>query len=184
VEQPNPSKYPPSLIGERDLADMIAMAAGTPGGCFVEVGVYRGGSAWRLMQIAKVQARELYLYDTFTGIPHKDSIDAHNIGDFADTTLEHVQALIPEAHTVAGLFPGSAIAMPPIAFAHLDCDQYQSVRESAEFLAPRMVPGGVIWFDDSPCLTGARIAVTELFAERVQISHDFGKHYVIFGGIE
>lgn len=178
----NPSN-PPSLIGERDLNDMIAMAAGTPAGCFVEVGVYRGGSAYRLAQVAREQVRELYLYDTFSGIPHKDAIDSHAIGDFADTSLEHVHALIPEAIITPGIFPGCALPMPPVAFAHLDCDQYRSVREASLFLVPRMVPGGVIWFDDSPCLTGARIAVSELFGERVRISHDFGKHYVQFGGI-
>lgn len=180
MEQPNPLKFPPSLIGEEDLADMIAMAAGTPGGCFVEVGVYRGGSAARLQDVAHLQQRELYLYDTFTGIPHKEAIDSHSIGDFADTDEEIVRALLPQAFIIKGLFPGSAIDMPRVAFAHLDCDQYQSVREAALYLMPLMVPGGVMWFDDSPCLAGARLAVAELFAERVQMSRDAGKHYVTF----
>jgi Macrocin-O-methyltransferase (TylF) len=180
VEQLDPSKYPPSLVGELDLYDMIAMAASTPPGCFVEVGVYRGGSAWRLLQVAKVQQRELYLYDTFTGIPYKDSIDAHSVGDFKDTSLEHVRQLCPEAIITPGLFPASAVDMPRIAFAHLDCDQYRSVREAALYLSPLMIEGGVMWFDDSPCLPGAKLATLELFAERLELSRDFGKHYVRF----
>ena len=143
--------------------------------------MYRGGSAVRLMNLATAQARELYCYDTFCGIPHKMSLDSHSIGDFADTDEELVRALLPHATVVKGLFPASAVDMPRIAFAHLDCDQYQSVRETALYLAPLMVDGGVMWFDDSPCLAGARLAVHELFAERVQISHAHGKHYVTFG---
>jgi asparagine synthase (glutamine-hydrolysing) len=161
---------------------MIDKATGTPaGGCFVEVGVYKGGSALHLQKIALAQQRELFLYDTFEGIPHRrEGLDSHGIGDFADTSFEDVQRLCPHATVVKGIFPASAVPMPLIAFAHLDCDQYQSVHEAALYLQPRMMAGGVMWFDDSPCLAGARLAVTELYAERLQISSDFGKHYVVF----
>ena len=59
--------------------------------------------------------------------------------------------------------------MPPIAFAHLDCDQYRSVKESVEYIKPLMMTGGVIWFDDYGCLPGATKAVDELFP-RVEIT--------------
>lgn len=168
---------PHSLVGEATIREMLAAARDTPAGCFVEVGVYKGGTGWFLNQLAIDQAREVYLYDTFTGIPYHDVVDSHSTGDFADTSVEEVRALIPRATTVQGLFPDSAVPMPPIAFVHLDCDQYRSVKESAEYLIPLMVPKGVIWFDDSPCLPGAHKAAKELFGDRLQLSAT-SKHFV------
>lgn len=156
---------------------MVQAARATPAGCFVEVGVYKGGTSWFLNQLALDQDRALYLYDTFTGIPYKGPDDSHSVGDFADTSFEEVCELIPEAFTVKGIFPASAIDMPPVAFAHLDCDQYQSVKESLDYLLPRMVPKGVIWFDDSPCLAGACRAAEEVFGPRLKLS-ETNKHYV------
>lgn len=156
---------------------MLDIAARTPPGCMVEIGVYQGGSAMHLLGLAREQKRNLYLYDTFTGIPCKSEWDSHAIGDFSDTSLEYVQARCPGAVITPGRFPSSAIAMEPIAFVHLDCDQYQSYRESLTYLLPKMLPGGVMWFDDSPCLAGALKAVTEVFGPKLKLS-GVGKHYV------
>ncbi len=83
--------------------------------------------------------------------------------------------LCPAAVVTAGVFPASAVDMGPLAFVHLDCDQYRSYHEAIEFLLPKMVPGGVMWFDDSPALDGARKAVTEFFGDRLKEA--VGKHY-------
>lgn len=168
------------MVGEHTIRELLNKARATPAGCFVEVGVYRGGSAWYLNQLALEQGRSLYLYDTFIGIPHDEPIDSHHVGDFADTCVDAVRSAIREAVIVEGVFPGSAVAMPPIAFVHLDCDQYRSVRESAQFLIPKMVPSGVIWFDDSPCLAGAHKAARELFGDALRLS-ETGKHFVEIG---
>lgn len=168
---------PHSVVGEATIREMLAAAKRTPTGCFVEVGVYKGGTGWWLNHLALEQGRSLYLYDTFTGIPHEDAVDSHHIGDFADTSYEAVCELIPGAFIVKGVFPGSAALMPPVAFVHLDCDQYRSVKESVEYLRPRMVPQGVIWFDDSPGLQGAQKAALEAFGDRLQLS-ETGKHFV------
>jgi hypothetical protein len=70
--------------------------------------------------------------------------------------------------------------MPAIAFAHVDCDQYQSVHETIEALSPLMVPGGVMWFDDAPCLPSAALAVQQAFpGDRCQLSGS-GKYFVRF----
>lgn len=164
-----------SLVAPETLAELVAKAQSCPPGCIVEVGVYQGGSA---VELAKL-GRQLYLYDTFTGIPHRSEHDSHQIGDFSDTSSSQVQALIPSAVIVTGIFPDVAVTMPPVAFAHIDCDQYKSVLESARYLAPLMVKGGVMWFDDSPCLAGAKRAVDELFAGRLRLSRS-QKHYVEF----
>jgi hypothetical protein len=142
------------------------------------VGVYKGGTAHLLHQLAMMQGRILYLYDTFSGIPWKSLVDMHEIGEFSDTSLAEVQSICPEAVITPGIFPASAIDMEPVAFAHLDCDQYRSYQESIEYLSPRMVPGGVLWFDDSTSLYGARLAVMEHFSDRLKVHK--GKHYVEF----
>ena len=117
-----------SLISDGTLREMVAMARDTPVGTFVEVGVYRGGSAAWLDELAHEQGRELYLFDTFHGIPYRTHPDdGHNVGDFADgATREQIALAFPDAIT---------------------------------YLAPRMVVGGVMWFDDYECLKSARAAI-------------------------
>lgn len=161
-----------SLIRLDVLDELADEARRAPVGDFVEVGVYQGGSAFVLGQVARKQKRRLFLFDTFSGMPHAEPGDAHAIGDFADTSLEKVQAAIPDAICIAGVFPET---LPddlwPIALAHIDCDQYASVRACCERLADRMAPGGVMVFDDYDVLTAARRAVDEIFSGRVTFSN-------------
>ena len=120
-------KTPPgSIVGPDALWQLCGLAEATPPGCFVEVGVYKGGSGYLLAEIAGRQGREIFLYDTFTGIPYQAEDDSHPVGDFGDTNVDQVRADVPTAHVVQGIFPASAVGMPPVAFVHLDCDQYQS----------------------------------------------------------
>lgn len=152
---------PPSLLQPDNIANLCEIAAACPPGCFVEFGVYQGGSAWHLAQLAQQQGRAIYLYDTFTGIPFKADIDAHVVGDFGDTSFERVKAAIPYATVIQGVFPQSIVPMPPVAFAHVDADQYQSIKDACAVLGPMMVAGGAIVFDDVWCLDGATKALQE-----------------------
>jgi hypothetical protein len=170
---------PHSVVGTDTINEIRYAATAAPSGCFVEVGVYRGGTAFHLWEIAKRQFRRLYLYDTFTGIPYKGPDDTHDAGDFSDCNAEDVQRKMPGAIVVQGVFPESArMDMDFIAFAHLDCDQYKSYRDAIGFLLPRMVRGGVMWFDDSPCLNGAHKAVSEFFPPERLYKSTSGKHLV------
>ena len=153
----------PSLIGDGVLDELVEMARGTPPGAFVEVGVYQGGSAQRLLAVG----RELWLFDTFTGIPFQGPDDRHAVGDFSDVDFEGVAAALAPAHLVRGVFPDTftpevAQAVGPVAFVHVDCDQYESVRACILRLAPRLVPGGVMWFDDLDLPGADRAAREEL----------------------
>ncbi len=68
----------PSLLGAEQLAALATLARATPPGDFAEVGVYRGGSAQVLYEIAQEQNRTLHLFDTFTGTPfHNTELDYH-----------------------------------------------------------------------------------------------------------
>ncbi len=164
------------LMSNEALDALLQAAARAPPGAFVEIGVYQGGSAERLSNLAHMQGRPIYLYDTFTGIPYQDAIDKHRIGDFCDGDEMLVRARCPHATVVAGCFPGSAVSMQPIAFAHLDCDQYRAHCESIDYLLPLMVKGGLMWFDDAPWLEGATQAVMERFSDRLQMAAN--RYYV------
>jgi O-methyltransferase len=156
--------HAPSLIDHTILARLAELAASTPTGAFVEVGVYKGGSAAVLLRVAKAQGRTLYLFDTFTGIPYADPDkgDTHKVGDFGDTSLDAVGRACPGAILCPGVFPQTLPPdIGPVAFAHIDCDQYASIRGAAEALSPRMVPGGVMVFDDYGHLAGATRAVQD-----------------------
>jgi O-methyltransferase len=163
---------PQSLVGPHVIEELVKVASTTPQGCIVEVGVFKGGTAWYLSQIAEKQHRQIFLFDTFTGIPYKGEFDPITPGTFNETSFEEVQQAIPYAKVVQGIFPQSVekqeINLPDVAFVHLDCDQYQSIIESAKFLSPLMVKGGIMWFDDYGCLEGATRAVEELFKGRIE----------------
>lgn len=171
-----------SLLTPDSLACLARLAEGTPAGAFVEVGVYQGGSAAVLAEVAIRQGRPLYLYDTFTGIPtwEPEFGDTHRPGDFNDTSLEAVRALVPEAIILPGLFPDTLVEMGPIAFAHIDADQYRSIRDSIAHLWPQIVPGGAMLFDDYKCLDGATRAITEAFGYDLPVTGT-GKAYVVKG---
>lgn len=155
---------PESEVGSETRLWLEGMAAKAPAGCFVEVGVYKGGTAWHLAKVARAQGRPLFLYDTFCGMPFSDEGDSHKVGDFGATSLEMVQKAIPDAICVPGVFPASLVDMPPVAFAHIDCDQFRSITDCVrELFFKRMVPGGIMVFDDYPFLPAAVRAVEGIF---------------------
>lgn len=175
-----PGNQPPSLIGE-DLAKVLMeFASTTPDGPIVEVGVYKGGSAWYLSKVAREQRRELHLFDTFTGIPCALPEDNHKVGDFGDTSVDAVMDAIPDAHFHVGVFPETLPDdLQGIAFVHADCDQYESAVAVIEYLVPRMVPGGIIVWDDYLCTWGVTKAVDEAFGNRVQLTRHRRGYVVI-----
>lgn len=121
-------------------------------GDIAEIGVYKGGTA-RLLARSCPQ-KTVYLFDTFSGMPDVDpEIDAHRAGEFADTSLESVQDFLKDAPNVSfrqGFFPDTAAGLEDhvFCFVNIDVDIYSSTKSCLEFFYPRMVPGGVISFDD------------------------------------
>ena len=155
----------PTLLSNEAIKKLLLLAEHTPSGAFVEIGVYKGGSGWHLSQLAEIQNRDIYLYDTFEGLPYHCSIDKHKAGEFNHASYDDIVNAIPYATIVKGIFPNSAVEMGLIAFVHFDCDQYQSIKEGVEYLLPRMVKNGIMLFDDYNWLAGATLAVDELFGK-------------------
>jgi O-methyltransferase len=69
---------------------------------------------------------------------------------------------------VQGRYEESLSQQPgfPIAFAHIDCDWYESVNTCLAFIDANLSPGGIVVLDDYNDWKGCRIAVDEFCATR------------------
>ncbi|MBX6311605.1 MAG: class I SAM-dependent methyltransferase [Isosphaeraceae bacterium] len=148
-------------------------------GDIVECGVFRGGTALLEALIIAEQGgpRALHLFDSFAGMPEMtEGIDRFKPGDFSSTSAEAVAALLgpyPFVQMHVGFIPETfrGLELGRVAWAHIDVDIYQAVRDCIEFLYPRLAPGGFLIFDDYgfPSCPGARRAVDEAFATRPEV---------------
>ncbi len=144
-------------------------------GDFAECGVYKGGTARILAELA--QSRTLHLFDTFSGMPETDPAkDIHKKGEFADTTLESVRQYLSDFANVtfyAGFIPEtlSPVQHRTFSFVHIDLDIYSAIRSACEFFYPRLESGGVFLFDDYgyPSCPGARTAVDEFLSDKPEV---------------
>jgi O-methyltransferase len=149
-------------------------------GEFWECGVFRGGTAMILTHIANTapnHRRGVRLFDTFEGMPaaHRER-DLHKLGDFSGTKLADVRARV-EAEGPSSFHPGvipttfEPLTSSAIAIAHIDVDLYQSVLDTCAFVYPRLVPGGIMLFDDYgfPSCPGARQAVDQYFRDKREV---------------
>lgn len=129
-------------------------------GDFIEMGVYRGGTAVLLAAaLREQQARaRLHLLDAWQGMPPPQAEDGQPLvgqGFFADASEQGVrellasQGLLDRCQTYAGWFEQTLAAVRgPFALAHVDCDYYQPVRHCLEHVLPRMTARGVVIVDD------------------------------------
>ncbi len=126
-------------------------------GSLAEVGVYQGGSAKLICETK--DDRELYLFDTFTGLPEVSEDDTHfgekhwYENEFSNTSEESIRKLLSKyknVHVIKGRFPesGKDIVDKKFCFVHLDVDLYKSTIESLRFFFPKMVKGGIILIHD------------------------------------
>ncbi len=144
------------------------------GGAVAEVGSYRGGSGRILGEICA--PCPVHLFDTFEGMPagvERDR-DGHVPGDFGDTSVESVARYLADLDNVH-LHPGfvpetlSAVRDLRFSFVHCDLDTYQGTKDALEFFYPRLLPGGVLLFDEYALRAyehAERAAVDEFFSER------------------
>jgi O-methyltransferase len=161
-------------------------------GEIVECGVWRGGSMQavaRTLVEAGVDDRDLYLFDTFEGMPPPSEADRRYDGRsaavllaeskptapvWAVASLEDVQAGMDEVgypadriHYVKGLVEDTVPREAPerIAILRLDTDWYESTRHELEHLYPRLASGGILIIDDYGWWQGSRQAVDEFLQE-------------------
>ena len=150
-------------------------------GDLVECGCAQGGSA-ALMALSLRQLgdrRTLWLFDTFEGLPAPTVDDPdHEIADlFTGSCLGPVdevqqffqdQGIADGVQFVKGLFQDTIArsSIEQIALLHIDGDWYESVKVCLDGLYDKVVPGGIIQFDDYGYWKGARRAIDEFMVKR------------------
>lgn len=156
-------------------------------GDFVECGVCNGGSAGVISFLAQSQKRNVWLFDSFEGLPEPTTED----GELAASYVNHkpegrlipvgqcvgselkVKELLFEKlkldpgriNIVRGWFqntiPQFKNKIGSIALLHLDGDWYESTKVCLENLYPKVVGGGYIVLDDYGCWEGCKKAADE-----------------------
>jgi O-methyltransferase len=166
------------------------VSASSIAGAIVECGVWKGGSmaavARTLLQLQDVK-RDLYLFDTFEGMPEPTTKDVDYSGKQASKVLledpgfrctgaplELVKEVLygtgyprERIHFVRGrveeTIPSSAPAV--ISLLRLDTDWHSSTKHELVHLFPCLSSAGVIIIDDYGHWKGSRQACDEYFAQ-------------------
>lgn len=147
-------------------------------GDFVELGCYKGDTSLLLAETLQRDARtekRLWIYDSFEGLPEKSLADESVLGEsFRSGELLISKREVKKRFLRAGL-PVPIIKkawfsdltnedLPEeIAFAFLDGDFYESIRDSLRLVAPKMNKQGILVVHDynNPALPGVARAVGE-----------------------
>jgi hypothetical protein len=128
-------------------------------GDFVELGVFKGHTAIVIAELVGFAAwgRSWYLYDTFEGIPVDQLNDGwaeRNLAAYKGTySFEEVQNRFigfPNIKVIKGRVPEILSQCCPerISFIHMDLNSAAAEISALDFLYSRLVPGGIIVFDD------------------------------------
>ena len=166
-------------------------------GDVVECGVWRGGSmmaaALTLLELGDT-TRDLYLFDTYEGMPQPTEADVGYDGrkaqDVLDQTprregpgiwsiasLEDVQRNLastgyPQSkiHFIKGKVEDTVPQQAPgkIAILRLDTDWYESTKHEMEHLYPRLAAQGILIIDDYGHWQGSRRAIDEYFSKQAR----------------
>lgn len=150
-------------------------------GDIVELGCWKGGTAKTLGLVQKWKGtnKELHLYDSFEGLPELTDEDYPDSGptdffkkgsfDMKLSWLYHNMLGIPH-YIHKGWFCETCPQELPekIAYAHLDGDTYNSIKESLEYVYPRLTKGAICVVDDYQfhLLPGVELAVSEFMADK------------------
>jgi O-methyltransferase len=169
------------------------VAHGVPG-AIVECGVWRGGSmmaAARTLLELDAGDRDLYLFDTYEGMPKptEHDVDLAGVSAFERWESQRRNRFVPReaaaslrdvreamgsvgydpalVHFIKGMVEDTipSAAPPQIALLRLDTDYYESTRHEMFELYPRLVRRGILIVDDFGVFRGSEKAVSEFLAE-------------------
>jgi O-methyltransferase len=143
-----------------ELWRLVEQCAKLESGALIEIGVWRGGTAALIATQAKnLGLRDkIYACDTFSGIVKAGEEDPFYLGgEHAATSQRSVEELfydvlnLDNIEVLTGIFPeetGGQVENLKFRFCHIDVDVYQSAKDVAEWVWERLVPGGIIVYDD------------------------------------
>ncbi len=154
-----------------------------------ECGVFFGNSLLACASIARDQGvkAEFFGLDTFEGLPPLSDIDKQYAPPtakyrtqkmFTETSVNVVSKLLNDAgfdkeiHLVPGLFENTLPTLPErqYHFVNIDCDLYEPHIQCLEYFYPRMVKGGIVFFDDYHSIDYpmARQAIDKFMADKTE----------------
>lgn len=142
-----------------ELWKLIEQSKKLSEGSFIEIGVWKGGTgALMAKQLKRCNFKEkIFLCDTFSGCVKAGPKDSfYRGGEHSDTSEETVENLIysmnlDNVNILKGIFPddtGDLIKEHKFRFCHIDVDIYQSAKDIVDWIWDKMVPGGMIVYDD------------------------------------
>ena len=182
-------KAAPSPDGGSNVNIIFAMIDRTRDieGDIAECGVFRGNSlaAAALYLRQTGQGKHAFGFDSFRGFDDSVATDValggaassdKRVGGFGETSLDAVAAKLQLLGVSASvtLIPGyfaqtlERCRAGRFSFVHLDCDIYESYRQTLAHFYPRVPPGGIILFDEyeDPPWPGCKLAVDEFLADK------------------
>ena len=176
-----------------ELWTLVGQAAKLKGG-IVEVGVWRGGTGALMAQRARLAGIKdpVYLCDTFEGVVKAGSQDTfYKGGEHSDTSQHTVEDLLKsldlsDVRILKGVFPDETAAFigseARFRLCHIDVDVYQSAKDVMAWIWDRMVPGGIVVYDDYGCegCEGITKCVNEQATEGDRlIIHNLNGHAIV-----
>lgn len=166
-------------VSDKETEAILQIAGGclSKEGDFVELGCFEGDTSLLLAEILKNNNSEkkLWIYDSFEGLPEKTTEDFSEAGrDFKKGELFTTKRFVKQRFLRANL-PVPRIKkawfselknedLPEkIAFAFLDGDLYESIKDSLGLVSPKLAKDGKIVVHDynNPQLPGVSKAVDE-----------------------
>lgn len=170
-------------VSEGETREIVGLAKNCLGvkGDYVEFGCYKGDTSLLLAEVIREkEGKRLWIYDSFEGLPEKteedNSVLGENFrgGELAVTKREvkerFLRAGLPVPKIKKGWFSDlTEVDLPErIAFAFLDGDFYESIKDSLRLVEPRMSEGGVIVIHDynNPALPGVKKAAEEIMGDK------------------
>jgi len=166
-------------------------------GAILEVGVWRGGTGALMAKRALLAGRDdaVYLCDTFEGVvkagPHDNDYKGR---EHADTSQEIVKNLlqtvdITNVRVLKGIFPDETAQLiePGARFrlCHIDVDVYQSAKDVMSWVWSRIVPLGIVVYDDygfSNCAGVTRYVNEQMTKSDRLVLHNLNGHAIVIKG--
>ncbi|WP_109014586.1 tetratricopeptide repeat protein [Novimethylophilus kurashikiensis] len=136
----------PPITGSNIETFRLCIEAAKVNGLILEFGVRHGNT---IRQIAKLVNQQVHGFDSFEGLPEvwhhepKGSYTTKGVIPQVPANVElHVGWFEDTLSKFLETHPG------PVRFVNVDCDIYSSTKTVLDALAPRIVPGTVLVFDE------------------------------------
>ncbi len=143
------TKKMPKITGSGDQIFRLSLKKTNSKGLVLEFGVRFATS---IRQIAKMVNQPIHGFDSFEGLPevwHHEPKGSYTTKGIIPAVPDNVQLHVGWFENTLPKFLESH--PDPIRFVNIDCDIYSSTVTILENLAPRMVIGSVIVFDEYIC---------------------------------